>query len=159
MTNNQEKTIKSLQSGFNFFMYTALNLPSLAFWGTRLKEINLDQCIAVISLNHRTKNPFKSMYFSVLIGGGELATGLLLRVHLPKAEEYSMLVVNMEAQFHKKAVGKIRFVCNQRNEIERFLSGLDKKGDSGQLLLTSKAMNEADDVVGEFKILWSVKRR
>lgn len=96
--------------------YFLTRLPSLWFWGVRIESVDSDHCVIYLPHNWRSKNPFKSIYFSALCGAGELASGLLAQDHC-YPNNVSMLVVEMEAKFHKKAVGGIRFRCDEGTRI------------------------------------------
>jgi len=71
----------------------------------------------------------------------------------------SMLVVKTEAVYHKKAVGKINFTCNDGTAIADAVRQTKATGEASQIKCCSVATNESGEIVGEFWITWSVKQR
>jgi hypothetical protein len=139
-------------------MYFFKKLPSLFFWGVRVKEINQSRAEILVKFGWRTQNPFKSIYFSTLAGTAELSTGLLAFLAIEKAN-VSMLVVGMQARFMKKAKGEVVFICEQGDDIFNTVNKAIETGEGQEILVTSKGYNEDGDIVAEFDILWSFKKR
>lgn len=88
-------------------------LPTLGWWGVRV--VSADDAHASISIpfSWRTQNPFRSIYFAALAGTAELSTGLLLTAATTGRGPISMLVVENQATFRKKANATITFTCTQ----------------------------------------------
>ena len=116
--------------------------------------------MAKISIKYgwKTQNPFGSIYFSALAGTAELSTGLLAMLAIEK-EDVSMLVVGMQARFMKKAKGKIVFTCEDGIKISKAVQNAILTGEGQEVLAISKGYNEEGDIVAEFDILWSFKKR
>jgi hypothetical protein len=70
-----------------------------------------------------------------------------------------MLVISNSSKFFKKAVGKIIFSCSQGNEVKNFFDKLDKNKPTNKIVLFSNGVDEAGDIVSEFKFEWSLKRK
>lgn len=68
-----------------------------------------------------------------------------------------MLVVGMEANFTKKAVGKIIFTCEQGAELDAVLQKAIKTGEGQTLKMRSIGIDEKGDPVSEFFFGWSFK--
>ena len=139
-------------------LYFLRKLPSLYFWGVRVKKIDTDKAEIAIKYGWRTKNPFRSIYFSALAGTAELSTGLLALLAIEKAN-VSMLVVGMQARFMKKAKGEVIFICDQGKDIFTTVQKAIDTGEGQEILVTSKGYNEEGVIVAEFDILWSFKKR
>jgi acyl-coenzyme A thioesterase PaaI-like protein len=135
------------------------NLPSIIFWGVRVKAIDLEVCHTTLPFNWRTKNPFRSIYFAALCGGAELASGMLCMFHLAGEKRYSMLVVDFNAQFIKKANKKVTMKCEDGELIKQKLSGLSNSGDTAVVITTVMAHHPDNEVVAKFEITWSFKRK
>ena len=64
------------------------------------------------------------MYFAVLAMSAELSTGMLAIFSIAKYDQsIAVLVVESSGKFHKKAVGKIDFICEDG---ELFQAGIEK---------------------------------
>ena len=152
------KLISTFRSTFKMKMYFFKQLPSLFFWGVRVEKIDKSRAEISIKYRWRTQNPFRSIYFSALAGTAELSTGLLALLAIEKAN-VSMLVVGMQARFMKKAKGKVIFICEQGEQIFDAVKKAIDSGEGQEVLVISKGYNEQGDIVAEFDILWSFKRR
>lgn len=159
MTTSPEAYRKAIVHPIKYRFYMLWRLPSLIFWGVKVKSI--DEMSAVVAMKHRwtNQNPFGSVYFSALNGAAELSTGILVQASLQGRSPFSMLVVESNAKFHKKAKGKLTFTCIQGGEVTNTINQLDQQGGNTTLWLHSKATNEAGELVGEFSFLWALKKK
>ena len=140
--------------------FLLFKLPSAWISGIRLKNISDNE--AVVTAKHRwiNQNPFNSMYFAVLAMGAELSTGILVMKKIQDSgKKISMLVTGTHASFTKKARGRIRFVCTEGQLINDYISQTIKTGEGIQFELTSKAFDEAGDLVCTFTFQWSIKQK
>jgi len=138
--------------------FLLFQLPSAWLSGIRLKNINDNE--AVVTAKHRwiNQNPFNSMYFAVLAMGAELSTGILVMKKIQDTgKQISMLVTGTQAEFTKKAKGRIRFVCTEGKLIDHKITQTVQTGEGVQFELTSNAYNETDDLVCTFVFRWSIK--
>jgi len=152
------KSLSIFRSPFKMKMYFLKKLPSLFFWGVTVENIDKNKAEIAIKYGWRTQNPFRSIYFSALAGTAELSTGLLALLAIENAN-VSMLVTGMQARFIKKAKGKVVFICEQGNEIFATVSKAIDTGEGQEVLVISKGYNEEREIVAEFDILWSFKKR
>ncbi|MEY3412057.1 MAG: hypothetical protein RIQ70_743, partial [Bacteroidota bacterium] len=107
--------IDILRNPFQLKLFFITKLPMALLAGLRIEAI--DQSTATISLKYGylTKNPFKSLYFACLAMAAELASGVLVWSGVADSKKnISMLVTGMEAEFTKKAIGKVAFCCEDR---------------------------------------------
>ena len=140
----------------NRFLF--FKLPSAWISGIRLKSINETE--AVVTAKHRwiNQNPFNSMYFAVLAMGAELSTGILVMKKIQDTgKPISMLVTGTQAEFTKKARGRIRFVCTDGQLIDDKIMQAIQTGEGIQFNLTSNAYDETGDLVCTFVFRWSIK--
>jgi len=156
----QIKLLKKLRNGlwFRFFMLTAL--PAALFAGVRVEK--LDEASAAISIRYSwfSKNPFKSIYFACLAMAAEMSSGILALLHtIDKRPTVSMLVFNMQASFHKKAVGKINFVCNDGDLIRQSVEKAIATGEGVTCETVSKGYDADGNCVAEFRIVWTFKQK
>ena len=134
------------------------NLPSAFLCGVRVKRINDEQCHVGVRHKWINKNPFKSMFWAVQGMAAELATGALIIMKIKQSnKKVSMLVVKNEAQFFKKAKGRITFQCTQGKAIDSILQNAIKTGEGYSFTLTAEGRDEANDVVSTFNFMWSIK--
>ncbi len=150
--------LKVFSSGIKFSLFALRYLPTLFFWGVKVSKV--EENIVEISLgyNWRTKNPFRSIYFSALAGAAELSTGILV---LNAASKYNMsiLVVGVNGKFYKKATGTIRFVCNDGELIKNAILKSVETRQGVLFTANSKGYNENKEIIAEFELTWSVKQR
>lgn len=159
MNDAQTKFIKQVQSPFLFRVVMLFRLPSVAFWGATVPCLHSKECVVEMKHNFRNKNPFRSVYFGALAGGAELSTGLLCRLYLKGIGDCSMLVVKMEGSFHKKAAGRLRFVCDEGDILAQKIGELKECGDTAECDMTSRVYNDNNVLVADFKFRWSFKKR
>ena len=150
--------IDTLRNPFKLKLFFITKLPMALLAGLRIEAI--DHSTATISLKYGylTKNPFKSLYFACLAMAAELASGVLVLSGVADSKKnISMLVTGMEAEFTKKAIGKVAFCCEDGIAIrEKIQETIDTK--SGVTLQTKSTGKDAQgDIVAIFKITWSMK--
>ncbi len=155
MNKAQKKYVEKVKNPIAFKAYLWASLPSLAFWGAKIGAFDDNRCVVILKHNWRNKNPFRSIYFSALMGCAEISTGLLCQRYI-QGEKWSMLVVKCSSEFTKKAVGKIRFVCDQGLELKKRLSQIKKTG-TGTFEMMSIGLDQKDEEVGRFYFTWSFK--
>ncbi len=142
----------------NRFLF--FKLPSAWISGIRVKSIDDQQ--AVVTAKHKwiNQNPFNSMYFAVLAMGAELSTGILVMKKIQDTgKNISMLVTGTQGEFTKKAKGRIRFICDEGKAIDAYIQKALETGEGVQFDLTSKAYDEANDLVCTFKFRWNIKQK
>ncbi|HEX8516552.1 MAG TPA: DUF4442 domain-containing protein [Bacteroidia bacterium] len=126
--------------------------------GVRVK--NLTDMRSVVTIRHGwlTQNPFRSMYFACQSMAAEMSTGLLVMNGVYESRPgISMLVVKNNAEFFKKAVGRITFICEDGMQISEAISKTRSTGEGVVLLLKSTGRDESGAIVSEFNFTWSLK--
>lgn len=142
----------------NLNKFLFFKLPS-AFWcGVRVKSIDANQCKATVKFCWFNQNPFNSMYFAVQAMAAELTTGALVMFQIRKSgRKISMLVANTKANFTKKAVGRITFVCIDGHLIEEAIQRTIATGEGQTFWMKSIGTDEKGDQVSEMDFEWSVR--
>jgi len=126
--------------------------------GLKLKELSAAHAVVAMKYKYLNKNPFGSIYFACLSMAGEIASGMLAASIAYKSNpNISMLVVEVQINFTKKAVGTILFECNQGKEILATIQKSIITGDGQTIEALTIARDEEGDVVAEFFIKWSFK--
>src|SRR5881227_3751075 len=94
-------------------LFLLRKLPAAFFSGVRIEAASIEQCTVSVPYNWSTKNPFHSTYFACLSMAAELSTGVLAMAAVyGRKPAVSLLVVEMNSRFLKKATGKTRFTCS-----------------------------------------------
>lgn len=154
----KSKLLQVFRSRWKFQYFGLIKLPSLIFWGIRIKYIDSDRAEVMIPYRWTTQNPFKSIYFSAIAGAAELATGLLAFLAI-ESNDVSFLVVGVNGKFYKKATNKTVFICDQGEMIRESISKAVSSGQGETLTVRSLGYNEENELVAEFEFMWSFKRR
>ena len=143
-----------------FNLFTMMKVPLARIAGVKLESV--DDLGSRISLRYRwlNTNPFKSMFWAAEGMAAEFSTGILPLMKIAKSgQKVAMLVVGMEAEFQKKAVGKIVFVCGQGSEVDAALAQTIATKEPVTLTMRSVGTDEQGDVVAEFAFVWSFRAK
>ena len=149
---------RSELSSFN--TYTFFKLPSAWWTGVRLTK--LDDTQAVVSVKHRwvNQNPFGSIFWAVQGMAAELSTAVFLMYTIRKSKQaVSMLVLNNQAVFKKKAKGLIKFHCTQGKKAVEAVQKAISNGKPITVKLKSVGTDPTGDIVSEFEFEWSLKKK
>ena len=134
-------------------------LPAARLTGVRISSISDTKCEVKVRFKWINQNPYRSMFWAVQGMAAELTTGMLLTKSIQESNtNISMLLVGNKSNFYKKAVGKIKFVCEQ-GETAKELINLTKKNITHKAWLKAKGFDETGDMVSEFDFEWSCKKR
>jgi hypothetical protein len=92
---------------------------------------------------------------------GEMVGGLPALLHIRKRGYNSaMLVTHIEASFHKKAVGKIRFCFEEVAAIQSAVDAAQLSADQPTTYpAVASAYNESGEKIAEVRALWSFRAR
>jgi hypothetical protein len=138
--------------------YMLFNIPAAYFTGVRVRSIDEKQCTVRVRLNFMNKNPFRSMFWAVQGMAAELSTGALIMHALHGSNtKASVLVIENKATFSKKAVGRIRFSCNQGEAVLRAIHTAKEANAPQQLWLHANGLDETGEEVSSFSFLWTIK--
>ena len=127
-----------------------------------LKIVQLEEAVAGVGVQFKwiNQNPFRSIYFAVLSMAAELSTGILAFGQIYQSKPLvSMLVTKMQAEFYKKAVGKIIFTCNDGKAIAHAIQQTISTGEGINVTCTSIGVDEQGDEVAKFVFVWSYRRK
>ncbi|MBK8112017.1 MAG: DUF4442 domain-containing protein [Saprospiraceae bacterium] len=159
MTSTPEAYRKAILHPIKYRFYMLWRLPSLIFWGIRVKSIDHLSATVVMKHGWTNQNPFGSVYFSALNGAAELSTGILGAGCTPGPASFFPCWWWSRGLNFTKAKGKLLFTCTQGEEVNATLQQLDQNGGNTTLWLHSSASNEAGETVGEFSFLWALKKK
>lgn len=159
-TSGIEKTLQFFNSPWRIKFFYLTQLPTMWFYGVRVKSVSPERTEVTIRFNWRTKNPFRSIYAGALFSAGELTTGLL--AFLPIAsepEKVSMLCAAADVQYLKKAVGLITYTCEDGAAIQATVQKAKETMEGQTVRSTAVAKNEQGDVVATLSFVWTFKAR
>lgn len=155
-----EQFIDLIHHPLKYRLFLLKKLPSAYFSGVRVRYADLQKAVVTIPYKWFSTNPFRSTYFACLSMAAEMSTGILAMAHTYKTKpSVSMLVVNLEAGFMKKATGKTTFTCEDGVLFEQAVREACASGKSVTVSARTVGRNEAGEVVAEFNITWSFKQK
>ena len=135
-------------------------LPLAAFAGLRVVRLDETACAVRLPGGWRTQNPFRSTYFAAQAMAAEMSTGAPALVLLKDATaSVAMLVVGLKVTYTKKLVGPGVFTFE---DVAGMKAAIDRAAASGEpvaFAARSVGRDPAGDVVAEFEVTWSFKRR
>lgn len=154
-----QKNLKALRSGWKMRLWQFTKLPSMWFWGGRIKHIDFERCEVRMPYGWASKNPFKSIYFAAQCGAAELSTGTLAILALAGRNNVSMLVSDIRTEFTKKAVADVVFTCEDGGAI---IAAVDKAfAEAEPQTVTALSTGRMSDgtVVSRTWLTWTFKVR
>ncbi len=156
----QNRILRLGNNNFRMRFFMLLNLP-LGFLAG-LKVISIERSRASVSIPYKylNKNPFRSIYFAALSMAAELSTGVLAMAAVEEANKpIALLVLNMKADFKKKATGKIIFTCNEGNKIFNTAQKCLQSNEGQIVTISSIGLDKNGNEVASFEFSWTFKRR
>ncbi len=145
-------------SRFRLGAFLLLKLPAAWIAGVRLAKLTENESEVHIRYKWLNTNPFGSIYFAVLCMAGEFASGILAMQHVYGAKpSISILVVELQAGFFKKAKGLIRFVCKDGAAMAEAIRQAKATGEGVTVVGTSDGYDAENNLVAQFKVTWSFK--
>ncbi|ALW85092.1 thioesterase [Hymenobacter sedentarius] len=140
-------------------LFLMQKLPMAWLAGLRLRQLTPEQAVVTIRFKFLTQNPFRSIYFACLAMAAEFASGIQAMMHVQAGGPVSMLVVKLEGDFTKKAVGLIAFTCPDGPLIAQAVAESCATGEGRTVVCTSTGVDEAGDVVAIFRLTWSFRAK
>ncbi len=135
-----------------------LKLPLGFLSGMRVISVSKDEAVVKIKHKWMNQNPFKSMFWAAQGMAAEMSTGILVMKAIEESNrKVSMLVTQQNAEFYKKATGKIIFTCNGGLEITKAIQESIETNEGQIVVLSSEGVNEDGVVVSKFNFEWSLK--
>ncbi len=145
-------------STFQINLFTFFKLPSAWWCGVRLKSIDENSAVATVKHRWFNQNPFNSMFWAVQGMAAEFTTGILVSTAIRQSGcKISMLVQNNNANFSKKATGRITFTCEDGHLIAEALKKTIETGEGQTIWMKSVGVNQDGVVVSTFNFEWTVK--
>jgi hypothetical protein len=138
--------------------FTFFKLPSAWWCGVRLKYMDKQKAVATVKHRWFNQNPFNSMFWAVQGMAAEFTTGIMVTTQIQETgKRISMLVQNNNANFSKKATGRITFTCEDGHLIREALEKTIETGEGQTIWMKSVGVNEDGVVVSTFNFEWTVR--
>ena len=145
-------------SVFQINLFTFLKLPSAWWCGVRLKYIDAQKTIVTVKHRWFNQNPFNSMFWAVQGMAAEFSTGIMVSTAIKRSgKRISMLVQNNNANFSKKATGRITFSCEDGHLIAQAISKTIETGEGQTFWMKSVGVNSNGVTVSTFNFEWTVR--
>ena len=143
-----------------FGLLKITKLPLTFLSGIKATALSPTSATTSVKYGYLNTNPFKSIYYGVLAMTAELSTGILAIFSIGKYEEsISLLVIESNGKFHKKATGKIKFTCNEGVLFQEALEKCIQENIPITVSASTKGYNEQNELVCEYTFTWSFKLR
>ena len=157
-TSPKHHFIRMTTRRWSFSLFLLRFLPSAFFSGLRVRGLNEDECVVSVPYSWFSRNPFRSTYFACLAMAGEMSTGTLAMLHVRgSGEKVSLLVLDMEAKFHKKAKGLTKFICRDGRLLQAAVQYAVGRGQPQTYKAYTVGIDEEGNCIAEFWITWSFK--
>ncbi len=147
-------------TSFKFKLFLLTKLPSAFFSGVSVQSLSNQLCVTTVPYKWFSQNPFRSTYFACQAMAAELSTGLPAIMGIEKRNpRVSMLVVDMEAQFVKKATGITYFECKSVVEILNAVETAVETGEGQEVKSKVVGKNKKGEEISIFYFTWSFKAK
>jgi Domain of unknown function (DUF4442) len=155
-----EKARRQVMSRVPVTAWMWKTLPLAAFAGLRVVRLDERACAVRLPGGWRTQNPFRSTYFAAQAMAAEMSTGAPALVLLRDASaSIAMLVVSLRVAYKRKLVGTGVFTFE---DVAGLRAAIDRAAASDEpqtFTARSTGRDPQGDVVAEFEIDWSFRRR
>jgi len=160
LSETQEKFRKKMLNPWLFGLYSFSKVPAGWLAGMKLMHLDAEKAITTLPFKWLNKNPFKSTYFAVQSMAAELSTASIALLAITGREpSIATIIIDLKADFLKKATDKITFTCTDGALI---FDAVEKAAKTGQAAtVTAKTTGTMPDgtVVSIFHFTWSFKQR
>ena len=128
--------------------------------GIRIKKLDDEQCVVSVPFKWINKNPFKSTFWAILGMAGEMSTGALILQYTYKHKpSFSTLLLKLDADFNKKALGITSFICKDGKMVKEKLNEAIETKKPVVIKASTQGIDKNSNIICEFNFTWSVKAR
>lgn len=155
-----DKNRQTLLKGLPFRLFMLKDLPLALFAGLRITKLDTNHCYVTVPYGWRSQNPFQSIYFAAQAMAAEMSTGAMGMLATQNAPtKCAMLIVDMQAQFVKKANQLTTFKCEDGYKAFEAVEKACETGEGVKATLTSVGTMPDGTVVSRFTFTWSFKAK
>lgn len=151
--------LRLINTPWKMRLYLWRRLPAAAFMGVRVLHCDEKQAAVQLPFGWRSQNPFRSIYFAAQCAAGELSTGLLALAALQGKPPVSMLVLNVEATFLKKAAKTLRFICQDGAKVTTVIQNALEREAAQTIRMESIGYLPDGTEAARVWITWSFKKK
>jgi len=128
--------------------------------GIRLIHLDEKKSVSEVPFRWCNKNPFRSMYFAVQSMAAELSTAAPALMALKGNDaNVAYIIVDLKAEFFKKAQSKVTFFCLDYDKFHNAISQLSQPDDTVTVTAKSVGKDAENSEVALFYFTWSFKVR
>ncbi len=140
-------------------LFLLWQLPGAWFFGIGVRRVTPEMAVVSLPYGWRSQNPFRSTYFAAQCAAGELSTGLLAMLALHGQPPVSMLVLQVESAFYKKADQTLLFTCEDGAAIAQTIREALDTGEARSFRATSIGRLPDGTEAARVWITWSFKAK
>lgn len=134
-------------------------VPLLFLSGTKVIQIDSQNCRVEIPFRRIVKNHLGSLYFGALAIGADACVGLLATHKIMEQKQnISLVFKSFQADFLKRAEGPTQFVCSQGDEMDKMIQETLQTGQRVHKKFQAQAICQ-NEVVAEFVLELSLKQK
>lgn len=160
LNREQEKFRRNVLNKWFFKLYLFQKLPIALIAGLRIRNLSASGSVVSIPYKWLSQNPFRSVYFATQAMAAEMSTGILgLMATTGQSAKISMLVLNLEAKYTKKATSRVYFTCENGTELFAAVAKTLADGEGVTVPCLSIGRLKDGTIVSEFTIVWSFKAK
>ena len=158
MKDEKQAFAKQVTNRFLFKLFSIRKLPMAFISGLKVLELTENHCTTSVRYKFLNKNPFRSMYFSVLNMAAELSTGVLaLLATKGRDPGIAVIIVSMKADFQKKATDTTTFTCTDGEKLFRAVEKTIETKEPQTATASTIGRNENGEIVSIGEFTWSFK--
>lgn len=155
----KQKFLRLVNSPWRLWLFLLWKLPSAWFMGIGVRRCDGERAEVSLPYGWRSQNPFRSTYFAAQCAAAELSTGLLAMTALQEKPPVSMLIVQIEAEFLKKASGTLLFACEDGAALAAAVEKALATGEAQAFRAVSVGRLPDGTEAARMWITWSFKRK
>ena len=160
LTNDQQTFRYDFLSPLKQKLFYLKSLPMGLISGIKLIRLDEDKSVTEVPYRWRNKNPFSSMYFAVQSMAAELSTAAPALLALKGIDaDIAFIIVDLKAEFVKKAQSKVTFTCMDYENLFKGISTLNKANETVTVVTKTIGRDVDNNEVAVFYFSWSFKRR
>ncbi len=155
-----QKLIRQMTNAWLMRLYMLKSLPLAFIAGLRVHELDGSHCVVSVPYGWRTQNPFRSTYFAAQSMAAELSTGAIAMLAVRLAPlPVSMLIVDLEATFGKKATSRAFFTCEGGEALFAAVRETLETGEATSAKMATVGRMADGTEVSRFSFTWSFKKK
>lgn len=160
LTSVQESFRKKMLNPILFRTFSLLKVPAGGISGMKLIELSTERAVATLPFKKLNQNPFQSIYFAVQSMAAELSTAAIgLMAIEGQNPSIATIIIDMKADFPKKATGKVTFTCEDGSKIFDAVDECMATGEAKTVTAKTTGTMADGTIVSVFYFTWSFKQR